>query len=151
MPDEIVTPLKVASRVRLYMLWTQVCRTQHLSLINAEGNWPRGIPACTILPACSTLDQASSWQVFGWNLRHCTYGHYGSELRSYTDSWQSSSYYHCSEVSRAGITRLVHGTRSPLNYVSGLILFPPRVTCIGVTALSIPTHCTYYFSLVTSP
>ena len=77
---------------------------------------------------------------FWWNLRHYTNDHYGSELRSYADRKQtprctfSAQHYHCSEVSRADNTRLVHGTRSPINYVFGFNSLPPAWPSRGVTA-----------------
>jgi len=60
MPDKLSHFSRLPRTGILDVLLTQVCETQLLSPIKAGGNWPRFIPACTILPACSTSDQASS-------------------------------------------------------------------------------------------
>ena len=146
-----VTPSKVASRWYFVCVINTKMRDSAFIPYKRWGKTAQIIPAWTILPAYSPSVQASSWHYLGWNLRHYTNDYYGSVLRSYTDRKQtlrrssSTLHYHCSEVSRADNTRLVHGTRLPLNYALDLI--PPSVTCRGVTALSIITHCTHHYTL----
>ena len=60
MPDKLSHFSRLPRTGILDVLLTQLCETQLLSPIKAEGNWPRFIPACTILPACSTSNQAFS-------------------------------------------------------------------------------------------
>jgi len=130
----IVTSLKVASR------WYFVCvidKNMRGSAFIPYKIWGKTAQNYSGLKYSSGLDY-QGWTRrnlgFWWNLRHYTNDHYGSELRSYADRKQtprctfSAQHYHCSEVSRAENTRLVHGTRSPLNYVFGFNCLPPSVT-----------------------
>ena len=135
----------------LYVLLTQKCETQLLFPIKAEGKQPKSFrpepffrPIVHQTRPCRDTIWGEIYVTIPTTTTAVCYEVTPNRKQTLRCS-SSTQHYHCLGVSRADNTRLVHGTRLPLNYV--LDLFSPSVTCRGVTVLSIVTHCTHHYSL----